>query len=89
MNQYDIKPNESLESPKVYTVINVSPFNEEILKNQQIIFKSKTKFESKYCEGFSLNHYCVFNNLYFKIFRIFIIVLIIILCVAFIPRHSL
>jgi len=87
MNQSNIKSYESLEGPKVYTVINVSPFNEEILKNQQIIFQSKTKFESKYCGGFSLNHYCAFNSLYFKIFRIFIIVLIIILCVAFIPRH--
>jgi len=87
MNQSDIKPSESLESPKGYTVINVSPFNEEILKNQQLIFQSKKKFKNKYCEGFSLNHYCAFDNLFFKIFRIFIIVLIIILCVAFIPRH--
>jgi hypothetical protein len=87
MNQSDIKPNESLESPYGYRVINVSPINEEIFKNQQIIFQSNTKFKSKYCGDFSLNHYCVFNSLYFKIFRIFIIVLIIILCVAFIPRH--
>ena len=87
MNQYDIKPSNSLENPYGYRVINVSPINEEILKNQQIIFQSNTKFESKCCGGFSLNHYCAFNNLYFKIFRIFIIVLIIIICVAFIPRH--
>jgi hypothetical protein len=87
MNQSNIKPSESLESPYGYRVINVSPINEEIFKNQQIISQSNTKFKSKYCGGFSLNHYYVFNSLYFKIFRIFIIVLIIILCVAFIPRH--
>jgi hypothetical protein len=86
MNQSTtIKSSDSLESPKEHTVINVNPISKEMLNNQ-IIFQSKTKFKSKYCGGFSLSHYCAFNELFFVMCGIFIIMIIIIVCMAFIPR---
>ena len=85
MNQSNIKLNESLEIPKEHTVINVNPISKEMLNNQ-ILFQSKTKFKSKYCGGFSLSHYCAFNELFFVMFCVFIIMIIIIMCMAFIPR---
>ena len=84
MNQ-SIKTNESLESPKEHTIINVNPINKEMLNNQ-ILFQSRTKFKSKYCGGFSLSHYCAFNELFFVMCGVFIIMIIIIVCMAFIPR---
>jgi len=85
MNPSNIKSNESLESPKEHTIINVNPISKEMLNNQ-IIFQSKTKFKSKYCGGFSLSHYCAFNELFFVMCGVFIIMIIIIVCMAFIPR---
>jgi hypothetical protein len=85
MNPSNIKSNESLVKPKEHTIINVNPISKEMLNNQ-IIFQSRTKFKSKYCGGFSLSHYCAFNDLFFVMCGVFILMLIIILCIAFIPR---
>jgi hypothetical protein len=85
MNQSNIKSNESLVKPMEHTIININPISKEMLKNQ-IIFQSKTKFKSAYCGGFTLSHYCAFNDLFFVMCGVFIIMLIIILCIAFIPR---
>ena len=86
MNQSTaIKSNESLESPKEHTIINVNPISKEMVNNQ-IIFQSKTKFKSKYCGGFSLNQYCAFNEIFLIMCGVFIVMIVIILCIAFIPR---
>ena len=83
MNQSS-EPNESLEKPKEHTIINVNPINKEMVNNQ-IIFQSKTKFKSSYC-GVSLSHYCAFNEIFLIMCGVFILMIVIILCMAFIPR---
>jgi hypothetical protein len=83
MNQSTtIKSNESLEKPKEHTIINVNPISKEMIDNQ-IIFQSKTKFKSKYC---SFSQYCAFNEIFLIMCGVFIVMIVIILCMAFIPR---
>lgn len=86
MNPSNIKSTESLEKPNEHTIININPISKEMVNNQ-IIFQSKTKFKSAYCGGFTLSHYCAFNEIFLIMCSVFIVMIVIILCMAFIPRN--
>jgi len=75
----------NINSTKEHTIININPVNEEMLKNQQTIFRSHTRIESACC-NLKLQQFCAFNELFMIMCGIFIVMLVIILCVAFIPR---